>query len=133
MIIEWGEFNSVNVKSIDEQHQKLLIIINKFFVAGNNSKEAIKLSLEELVAYANYHFKFEEELFDKFQYEKSVEHKEMHEFYQQKVAEFQKNIEVGDYKEVFTAMSKFLREWWIFHVNKADSEYSDCFNVHGLY
>ena len=133
MIIKWDEINSVNVKEIDEQHQKLIAVINKFFAINSDDREALKVVLGELVEYADYHLNFEEELFDKFQYKKSEEHKTQHQFYRQKVAKFQKDIEVGDLGQVFTAMSKFLVEWWIFHINNSDLEYSNCFNDHGLY
>ena len=133
MTIKWDEINSVNVKEIDEQHQKLIAVINQFFATGGDGKEALEVVLGELTEYANYHLKFEEALFDKFQYEKSAEHKKMHQFYQQKVAEFKKDVEAGNHQEVFTAMSEFLKEWWISHINNADFEYSTCFNKHGLY
>ena len=133
MTIKWDEINSVNVKEIDQQHQKLVAVINNFFTVGGNGKEALQKVVVELIEYANYHLSFEEDLFDKFHYEKSAEHKKQHQFYRDQVAEFQKEIENGDYQLIFTTMSKFLKEWWIFHINNSDFEYSDCFNKHGLY
>lgn len=88
MIIKWEEINSVNVKEIDAQHQKLVAIINKFFTIKDANQEAMQELVSELIDYANYHLRHEEALFDKFNYVNSADHKHQHELYRQKVLEF---------------------------------------------
>jgi hemerythrin-like metal-binding protein len=133
MIIKWEEINSVNVKEIDAQHQKLVAIINQLFSVNKESKADIKLIIDELVEYADYHLRFEEELFTKFKYENSVDHKYQHDMYRQKVSEFREKLTGDNYQQVFAELTQFLRDWWIFHINNADAAYSECFNQNGLY
>jgi hemerythrin len=133
MLIKWKEINSVNVKEIDEQHKQLVAIINKFFTIKDANREAMQKVIVELMDYANFHLRHEEELFDKFQYVNSAEHKQQHAIYRQKVLAFQKEINEADYERAFSEMSVFMRDWWIFHINNSDVAYSECFNQNGLY
>jgi len=64
-ILEWNESFSVGVKKIDYQHRKLISLLNELLMASATGQhhEVIGKVLEELVAYTDYHFKAEEELF----------------------------------------------------------------------
>ena len=133
MKIEWNEINSVNVKEIDEQHKKLIGIINRFFGSDPADKASLMAILKEGTDYANYHLSVEEDYFVKFQYDKAEEHKKQHDFYRAKIAEFMIELQTEATAQVFAEMSEFLRNWWIHHINSSDQEYSECFNKHGLY
>jgi hemerythrin len=133
MIIKWEEIDSVNVKELDTQHQQLVGIINQFFVTDHGDKDGLLKIIKELNAYAEYHFSDEEKYFAQFHYEKTAEHQKQHQFYREKISEFAKKIETGNGAEIIPEISKFLHDWWVFHINHSDIEYSDCFNSHGLY
>lgn len=133
MIIKWHDIHSVNVKEIDEQHKKLIGIINKFFEFDAADKVGLVEIVKELSDYANYHLTTEETYFIKFQYPKTEEHKKQHDFYRAKVAELTTKLQAGETAAVFAELSEFLREWWVNHINNTDQEYSEFFNDHGLY
>lgn len=136
MLIKWDEINSVNVKEFDDHHKKLVEIINRFFAADKEDFKNLNVIISELTEYANMHLKAEEDCFDKFGFEKAEEHKSIHAAYREKVAGFKEAI-LSDNEELRKSVPdevyKFLRDWWIFHINNVDHEYSDFFNRNGLY
>lgn len=133
MNIKWHEIHSVNVKEMDEQHKRMIAIINRFFAVGPADKEGLIKIAKEMCDYANYHLAAEEAYFIKFQYPKAIEHKEQHDAYRAKVTEFTTRLQTEETAKVFAAMSEFLGNWWIYHINNSDQQYSECFNQHGLY
>ena len=66
-MIEWNEGLSLGVKAIDNDHKKLLDIINKLTLAINNdeSYKYIESVFDDLEKYALEHFTREEQLLRK--------------------------------------------------------------------
>jgi len=64
--ILWQDDFSVGVGIIDAQHQKLLQVINTFLsnLEEEAAREAVELSLEEMVRYTEYHFYTEQLLLE---------------------------------------------------------------------
>lgn len=134
MIIEWREINSVNVQELDEQHKKLIVIINKFFAIEPADEAGMLVVIKELETYAEVHFKTEEEYFVKFNYEKAAEHLKLHQAYREKIISFRQQLAAQEDKyQIFSGLLEFLQEWWIGHINGADQEYTKCFNQQGLF
>jgi hemerythrin-like metal-binding protein len=65
--IAWQDEFSVGVADIDGQHKKLLQVINVFLssLADDHDREAIDLSLTELIQYTEYHFYSEQLLLER--------------------------------------------------------------------
>ncbi|MEA1890408.1 MAG: hemerythrin domain-containing protein, partial [Pseudomonadota bacterium] len=63
----WKEEYSVGIDSIDQQHKKLLSLINQLQTAVDYStgKEFEREALDELVTYTKDHFSYEEGLMEK--------------------------------------------------------------------
>ena len=133
MLIKWSDINSVNVAEFDEQHKKLVEIINEFYANGPDEKAGLALIMDKLNEYSNYHLENEEAYFKKFNYEGAADHIENHNFYRHKVLEFSKKLNEASGDIDFMQISNFLRNWWIMHINKIDQEYSSCFNQHGVF
>ncbi|MEA1889724.1 MAG: bacteriohemerythrin, partial [Pseudomonadota bacterium] len=121
----WKEEYSVGIDSIDQQHKKLLSLINQLQTAVDYStgKEFEREALDELVTYTKDHFSYEEGLMEKNAYPDFVAHKAQHVKMIRKVedvlAEYDRDPE--------TAMSNalnFLKDWLINHINGTDKEYS---------
>ena len=134
MTIEWREINSVNVQELDEQHKKLVAIINKLFAVKPDDEAGISAVIKELEDYAEVHFKTEEEYFVKFNYEKAAEHLKLHQAYREKIISFRQQIAaLEDKYQIFSDLLEFLHEWWVGHINGADQEYTKFFNQQGLF
>ncbi|HTX86578.1 MAG TPA: hemerythrin domain-containing protein, partial [Candidatus Nanoarchaeia archaeon] len=75
--IKWEDKFSVGVKELDEQHKKIIEIINRLTAmdsAADFSGEEILKILRELNDYAHYHFTNEEIYFREFDYPKAESH-----------------------------------------------------------
>jgi hemerythrin len=135
-IIEWKDDYSVGVKELDEQHKKILQIVNRIseLIESNNfEKSEVEKILQELSDYAEEHFTNEEIYFREFDYDKTASHLEAHNDYRKRLAEFKAKYGAGLTKETLLDLADFVDGWWVFHINNTDKEYTECFHQHGLY
>lgn len=123
--VEWKDDYSVGIDSIDQQHKKLLNLINQLQTAVDYStgEQFEREALDELVDYTKTHFTYEEGLMRDNDYPDFEAHKRQHEKMFNKVGEV-----LADYeKDHDTAMSnaaEYLKDWLIKHINGTDKEYS---------
>lgn len=132
-MIEWNEKYSVNVSEIDEEHKKLIEIINKVIVARqhNNDPEEVLEILREMTRYALNHFKTEETYMVKFGYPDYQSHKKEHHDFSNKTIEYCRSIDNGDY-QITDDLLEYLQQWLVHHIQEIDKKYTNCFNKHGL-
>ena len=69
-LIEWTDELSVGIESIDEQHKKLVNMINALNDAmlTNSSNELLGTIFTGLAAYTQKHFAYEENMFAEYNY-----------------------------------------------------------------
>ena len=124
ILIHWDSSYSIGVKVIDEQHKKLIDIINKLY-SGFLNAEANKILgdiLQEVYDYTKFHFDFEENLLTKNQYPKLKEHIEEHEKFVGKTKEFLEIQRKGSKVLTYEVMN-FLRKWLLEHIAEEDKKY----------
>lgn len=133
-ILIWTEKNSVGVKEIDLQHQKMFAIINDLYdrMVTFKAHEDIDAILDKLVEYADFHFKTEEGYFEKFDYEGKEAHEVIHQAYVDEVKKLIKKRKEGVGVELSYDIFDFLQKWWVGHINFEDKKYTHCFHIHGL-
>lgn len=131
--IKWNPKLSVKVKKIDEQHKKLVNIINKVhsMEQSNKNKEELVVVLNELVEFSRVHFETEEKYFRKFKYEGATEHIREHEDLIRKALEFYKRFSKQGVK-ILPQFLVFLKAWLEDHLIKMDQKYVKCFQDCGL-
>lgn len=123
--VVWKESYSVGIDSIDQQHKKLLTLINQLQTAvdyptgGHFEREA----LDELVDYTKTHFSYEEGLLIDNDYPDFNAHKAEHEKMFKKVEEVLAEYEL-DQDAAMNKAAEFLRDWLITHINGTDKAYS---------
>jgi hemerythrin len=133
LLIEWTEDFSVGVVEIDNQHKKLVKMINELHQAmkqGKGNSHAGDI-INQLVDYSIYHFQTEEKYFDKFDYPQTEKHKKIHTDFVNIVSFFKnefKNNEVMLTIDILNFLSSWLRK----HILGDDMEYSDFFIENGL-
>ena len=132
-LILWDNSFSVNVREIDEQHQKLFDLINSLYESMKKGlgKEILPKIIDELFHYVEKHFSTEEKYFDRFNYPESESHKIEHYNFLKKVSEFKKSYEEGQ-KGLTIDIITFLQEWLVRHIKVVDKKYSAFFNENGL-
>lgn len=130
--MEWNDSFSVNVAEIDEQHRKLIEMVNTFYDSiVEDKKAAFGDLLGSLNEYASYHFSTEEKYMDRFNYPETEAHKKEHELFAAKALDVKKRFEEGSLV-VSLEISAFLRDWIADHVLGTDKKYSQYFNDNGL-
>ena len=69
-LIPWTEELSVGIPAIDEQHQKLITLINELHRAIESGKghEKLERIVDELLVYTREHFGYEEGIFTRVNY-----------------------------------------------------------------
>ena len=123
--IEWKDDYSVDIDSIDQQHKKLLNLINQLQTAVDYStgEEFEREALDELVDYTKTHFSYEEGLMRDNDYPDFEPHKAQHEKMFAKVEEVLAEYE-QDQDTAMANAAEYLKDWLINHINGTDKEYS---------
>lgn len=132
--LEWKEDYSVGVVEIDNQHKKMIEIINYLVdVIGRvPDEEEVKKIIGDIVAYKAEHFATEEKYFHQFNYEGTVEHEARHRQFNDQINALQAKSE-GDAIGFAFELVEFLEDWLIGHLLSMDKKYTQCFHDHGLY
>jgi hemerythrin-like metal-binding protein len=124
LYFEWDDSLKTGIVEIDDQHKRLIDIVNELSDAMRNKKgkEALEHVLNELSEYTNYHFSFEERAFEKYGYPQADthvrSHKELIHQLQELMDKFKKN-ELGISIDVLD----FLTNWVKNHIKKEDMMY----------
>lgn len=132
-LINWNDTLSVNIKGLDNQHKRLVDIINELHDAMKNgqSKTVLSKILYDLSDYTKTHFKSEEELFEKYHYQDKIKHKKEHDAFVDKVGAFINDFNNGKVGLSIEVMN-FLNTWLINHIKGSDKAYSSFLNSHGI-
>lgn len=134
-LIIWKEAYSVNIAEIDNQHKKLIELINNLHDAmiTGKAKEEMSKILSSLVDYTLYHFATEEKIFDQYDFPGSKAHKKQHNDLIEQVAALQKKHEDGERVLTIDVMN-FLRDWLNDHIMGSDKKgYGPYLNSKGVY
>jgi len=133
-IMQWSDDLSVNIREIDEQHLRLINLINKLHAAMRSGKgmQATAAVLDELKQYTVFHFSSEEAMFEEHGYAGQVNHVATHKAFVQKVLDFEQQILSGKSSVTMEVMN-FLKDWLVKHIKGVDKKYSAFFNERGIY
>lgn len=132
-LLTWNESFSVNVAEIDQQHKKLIDMVNDLNDAmkQGKGKEVLGKILNSMVSYTVSHFRTEEKYFDQFGYPEADDHKKEHAAFIEKVTDFKGKFESRNLFLTIEVMD-FLSGWLKTHIMGTDRKYSDFFNEKGL-
>jgi len=127
----WKKEFELGIKSIDDQHKKLLEIgnrINDLLVnheEGDDNYDQIYDVIQELKDYTVYHFNTEEALFLKYKYPEYNQHKKEHDNFIEYIGSVNL-LEIDDNQQQFlkTLLGKIVQ--WVFnHIITTDFMYKD--------
>lgn len=134
-LIIWNRSIEMDIKKIDDQHKKLVQIINDLYDARNEGKsgEVLEEIINRLIEYTEYHFTTEERYFKELNYSGSEEHKKEHDYFSQQVIQYRKSLEEGNNTEALTSdVWKLLQNWLVNHINNSDKKYKPLFTDKGI-
>ena len=132
--IVWKDEYSVGIERIDQDHKKLINLLNQFNMAYDYamSEEYEREALNDLVSYTKYHFEREEKLMEENDYPDFESHKAQHQVMVAKVAAFASLYEEKGH-ESLDVVSDFLTNWLINHINGTDKAYTKHLNERGIH
>ncbi|MDX1553555.1 MAG: EAL domain-containing protein [Marinobacter sp.] len=121
-IFPWNSNFETGLKEIDDQHRVLVNILNRLawhFASGSSEEDSSHL-LDELLAYAAYHFEYEEGIWNRSfgESEISRNHRTSHQVFFTRVhALRQSKAPQGD---VLAELFGYLTHWLAFHILESD-------------
>jgi len=133
VLMPWTSELATGVKIIDDQHRKLVDMINQLYGAmkSGQSRSVMEKILDGLAEYTVYHFGTEEKYFDQFKYSETVQHKRLHEDLKSQVVAVIGKFKSGQ-ADVSMDLMNFLKDWLVNHIIKTDKRYVKTFLDNGL-
>jgi hemerythrin len=131
--IKWNARYSVKIAAVDEQHKKLISLINEMYDAMvvGKGRDVVGSVLKELVDYTQYHFSTEERLFREYAYPEYEQHKKSHDELTEKAIKLRDSFEQGN-KMITIDVMLFLSDWLNIHILEEDHKYSDFLLARGV-
>ena len=96
-MIKWEDKYSVGISMIDEEHKKIIDIINNAtYTQQHNRQEDISGILTEMTVYALEHFETEENYMINFKYNDYKSHKDEHINFSNMISNYTKRLMDGE-------------------------------------
>jgi len=132
-IIRWGPAFEIGIRVIDEQHRRLVEMVNQFYhrLREGASISDLEQLLRDLIEYTSTHFRTEEELFEKSNYPEKDVHRKIHEKLEEKVLAYQKRVEAGETSVAYDLLA-FLKDWLTNHICVTDKKYGPYLREKGI-
>ena len=123
--VEWKSSFSVGVTEIDNQHKRLIEIINQLHdtMKAGATPAALSKIVQELVDYTRFHFTHEEKMLERAGYSELTEHKRVHRAMIAQVENFRNQVGSGAATTPLKLMA-FLKDWLSKHILETDMRYS---------
>ncbi len=120
---DWKDEYRVGVKQVDQQHRKLVNLVDELYEAMKMGKgsEGARRVLRGLVDYTKTHFRTEEEFMKTHSYPGLLAHKREHEDLAKQAEELLYQVETGKLS-VPIETGKFLKEWLSTHILGTDKK-----------
>lgn len=123
-LLTWNDRLSVGIREMDQQHKRLVDLINQLYDAmgmgkGDNVKSVV---LNDLLTYTRVHFAAEERLMEKHAYPHFARHKQLHDELTEQVLHLNERLETGQMVASVT-LANFLRDWLQTHITQEDKKY----------
>jgi hemerythrin len=120
--LTWQDHFSVGIAEIDEDHKKLVAILNGIVhaVHEGHGKEAISAIFTNLLEKTAHHFAFEESLMDAAKYPAFTDHRDSHEHLIDKLKVFHEDFRAE--RIAMLGVVNFLVDWFSVHVMREDAQ-----------
>jgi len=131
---DWRDHFSVGVAVFDEDHQKLVALINDLYdgIRSNAPPETVRKILTGLADYCDVHFSREEAMLREHAYPGLAGQRESHAKFTAKITEVIAAFNAGNSEVASFDLLRFLRDWLMNHILKEDMAYKSFFELKGL-
>ncbi len=120
--VNWSSEFSVGIEEFDDEHKKLLQLINDLYdaVQAGSGRETLGKVLDGLISYVSYHFAHEEEVFQATNYPGTERHRLQHRALTTTVAEIYDDFKLGASTTMPQQVLEFLKNWLYDHILGSD-------------
>lgn len=122
-LFRWDRRYATGVQEIDDQHKKLMGLMNELHDAmrSGKGKEVSRSILSELMDYSIYHFRTEEKMMRERSYPEMELHIKQHSDFMIRVEDLSRRLSSGEYMMALE-INEFLKEWLSGHILSVDKE-----------
>jgi hemerythrin len=134
-LMTWTEKMSVGVKQLDDDHKRLVGMVNELYdgITAGKGKEALGPILDESIDYTKVHFGHEEAFFARTGYPGAAAHKHEHDELTRQVLDVQAKYKTGAKLTLTLEVMNFLKEWLVHHIQGSDQKYGPHLNAKGIH
>ncbi len=124
MSIDWLNVYNTGITKIDEQHKKLVKMINDLELAKGkeNESQILREVFYQLVDYTHYHFAQEEMLMNEAEYPRITAHKQKHKDLIDQIVLMLESLKSGELV-LGEKLMTMLKDWLITHILGYDKEF----------
>ncbi len=128
-VFPWQDKYNVGIESIDDQHKKLVELLNQLAsaMAEGKGKTVMEPVLTKLIEYTIFHFNEEEKYFDQIDYPDAEAHRIEHLKLIEDVKGFKSDFDNGN-TGITIDLMRFLKEWLINHIAVTDKKFGSLLN-----
>ncbi len=133
-ILAWSDEYSINVVEIDNQHKELLDCVNRLHagVEAQIDKQDLHKLVEDLYAYASFHFASEEKLMKQYEMDHIKKHHKEHKLLLKHLKHVCNAISEGK-RPAFYSEYDVSNDWFLSHIMGFDKEMGAFLNSKGVY
>lgn len=131
--IDWNPSFSVGVKLLDEQHIRIVDMINRLISDREATvrSEIVSELLGGLTQYTTDHFRAEEQLLEEYGYPDLAHQKEEHKAARIKIVALCQAT-ISHEESVPAELLTFMRDWWVNHILETDMKYRSFLTERGV-
>ena len=125
----WGDQYLTGINAIDQQHQKLVNMINALYAARQQhyAADILQALFDDLGSYLVEHLDFEEALLEQHHYPQCESHRAEHRRFRDNLQQLQHQCPEGGQEvqgKLVDQLLDFLKEWFVKHVLVSDMAYA---------
>lgn len=133
-LMEWSDRLSVGITQFDNEHKRLVGMVNDLFdaVQAGKGKDALGRILDGLITYTKTHFANEERYMTQHGYPDLPAHKAEHDALAKQVLDVQAKYRAGASAVLSMEVMTFLKGWLVKHIQGTDKKYGPFLNAKGI-
>jgi hemerythrin len=133
-ITQWSSRLSVGVKAFDEDHARLIGLLNQLYdaVQARKGGEHLRPILDGLVRYVKGHFAREEQIMTLHGYPDRAAHKAEHDEFARRVLDVCARQETGKASVLSAELLNVLASWLVTHIQGSDQGYGAFLTARGV-
>lgn len=134
-LMTWTEKLAVGVKVLDDDHKKLVDMVNQLYdaIVSGHGKDSLGKTLDGLIEYTKSHFAREEKFFVQTGYADTAAHKQQHADLTRQVLDVQQKYKAGVSGTLSLEVMNFLKNWLVTHIQGTDQKYGPYLNSKGIH